>query len=175
MQYQHEYEESFENLDDYLKYKRRLDLDKVEAYVRQQEQQQLESNKTDLPSSDNDLFEIGGLDDDDPYDLLEQTRLERAKYLIANRELFENDLSVDLDIDPDISCPVLTNEERIEKLAALTLSKKNVEETTSEAATGTKSIDVTTPLLDMFDKTECEEVNEILKSREVNKTTKNDV
>lgn len=169
MQYQHDAEESFASLDEYLKYKRRVDLDKVEAFVRQQEleRQKLEVDTT--PSSDVE-YDLGG---DDPQEAFEKSRLERAKYLVANRHLYENDLTLDLDIDPDISCPVLTNEERMEKLARLVANANVCDALTSSSSTMTTTTTTTTTTtvwpvsLDLFDQTECLEVNEILKSREV--------
>lgn len=179
MHYQHDNEESFENLDEYLKYKRRVDLDKVEAFVRQQEEQQQLLDIACPPSAQSSKRTNFDLDDDDDDDeekdenmaeinLLEQSRLERAKYLIANRELFENDLNLDLDIDPDISCPVLTNEERIEKLSSLVADTRVQDEIRAAAVASAAGMGTPTPpRLDLFDTTECIEVNEILKSREV--------
>lgn len=179
MQYQHENEQVFESLDEYFRYKRRVDLDKVEAFVRQQEQHQLADRIDEMPPSTTSSDESDTIltttaaaaatavaSSDSALDLFEQARLERAKNLLANRDVYENDLSIDLDIDPDISCPVLTNEERIEKLAGLVIATASPP-TTNESDFAGEEESNTTVSLDLFDRSECEEVNEILKSREV--------
>lgn len=134
MHYKHDREESFSSLEEYFKYKRRVDLAKLEAFVRQQDEQQDDGNELNASLDINE----------------EMSRVEKAKMVLANRELFENDLNLDLEMDPDISCPVLNNEERMEKLVS------------SDDGQAT-----TTASLEMFDKTECDEVNAIIKSREI--------
>jgi len=147
MQYKHDWEESFPSVEEYLRFKRRADLDKLEAYVRQHEQKQLllmASETTMNETNSSEALQPSALE------IYEQDRLERSRLILARRDVFENDLSTDLDIDPDISCPVLTNEERMEKLAS------GSQDETDRAVS-----------IEFFDQTECEEVNEILKSREV--------
>jgi hypothetical protein len=206
MQLKHGWQESFATIDDYLKYKRRADLDKLESYVHQCERERQkralsaaiaseEEYTTTTTSADEtttktvktsvsvgeETNEENDEDIEDPEmaaaNLLEQqeeSMLESAKEILAHRHVFENDLELDLYLHPDISCPVLTNEERIEKLLSI-LAPKDENETSEDDSNGVdlpvsiaeSNASSSSTTLSHFDRNECEEVNEILKSREV--------
>lgn len=206
MQLKHGWQESFATIDDYLKYKRRADLDKLESYVHQCEREREkralsaaiaseEEYTTTTTSADEtttktvktsvsvgeETNEENDEDIEDPemaaasllVEQQEESMLESAKEILAHRHVFENDLELDLYLHPDISCPVLTNEERIEKLLSI-LAPKDENETSEDDSNGVdlpvsiaESNASSSSTLSHFDRNECEEVNEILKSREV--------
>lgn len=137
MQLKHEWKETFESVEDYLKAKRRSDLSKLEAYVKKRDMEIENGENIGQIQTDNiDPFYLEGIE-------MEREKLERAKIILTNREQFESDITLDLNLDPDILCPILSNKERLEKLANVGMIGNKV------------------------DKKEAKEVTEILKSREV--------
>lgn len=96
MKFNHECVETFSSLDQYLKYKRKCDLDKLENYLNSKSQ----PSSTDLSVNVNEL----------------QVKMEKLKSVLENKKYYEENVDLELNIDPDILCPILNTTERKEKL-----------------------------------------------------------
>ncbi|CAF0958723.1 unnamed protein product [Brachionus calyciflorus] len=106
MFYTHSDFDSFENQDDFLKYKRKADLDKIEEYI-----QSLDDNQ--LPP-------------------LGDETINHAREVIKKRTFYEENIDEELRVSVDILCPILTLDQRLEKLYKLGFLKEQIDKSESE-------------------------------------------
>lgn len=106
MGYFHNDYETFLTQDDFLKIKRKLDLDKISFFINSIE-------KNELPP-------------------LNEGIIERAKEVLGKRDFYEENIEEDLGISADIMCPILTLEQRIEKLVNLGYLREEIDKKESE-------------------------------------------
>lgn len=92
MDYSHFSYEKFDTQEDYFKYKRKYDLAKLDCY---------------LAKTTSEISE--------EFKLLDPN-LDRVKTILEKREYYENNIDEDLNVHADIMCPILSLQERLEKL-----------------------------------------------------------
>lgn len=106
MFYCHYHFDSFQSQDEFLKFKRKMDLDKVEEYVSSLDSEQ-------LPVSSDSC-------------------LDRAREVIKKRVYYEEHVEDDLGVSPDILCPILTLEQRLDKLYKIGYLKDEIDKEESD-------------------------------------------
>jgi hypothetical protein len=108
MNYRHSYIEKFQSLDEYFKFKRSVHLNKLE----------IELNNVKNENNDE-------LDKED------QDYVNKINDILSKKNVYENDINIDLPISSDIFCPILSPNERIKKLAEFGYSTSDLDMTES--------------------------------------------
>ncbi|RNA18618.1 cysteine serine-rich nuclear 3 [Brachionus plicatilis] len=106
MEYFHNDYDSFLTQEEFLKFKRKLDLDRIQNFL----------NSTDSN-------ELSPLNDE---------IIDRAKEVLSKRDYYEENIEQDLAISADILCPILTVEQRIEKLIDMGYDRDEIDIKESE-------------------------------------------
>ena len=107
MNYKHSHIEKFETLDDYFKFKRRVHLNKLEK-----ELNQVTNENEELDNEDKDY-------------------INKINEILNKKNVYENDINIDLPISSDVFCPILSPNERINKLAEFGYSTSDLDLTES--------------------------------------------
>ena len=107
MNYKHSHIEKFETLDDYFKFKRSVHLNKLEK-----ELNQVTNENEELDNEDKDY-------------------INKINEILNKKNVYENDINIDLPISSDVFCPILSPNERINKLAEFGYSTSDLDLTES--------------------------------------------
>ena len=107
MEYLHHDYQSFFTQEEFIKFKRKLDLEKISQF-------------------------LNSIENDSESTLLNEAIVERAKEIMSKRKYYEENIEQDLGISADIICPILTVEQRIEKLVNIGYNREDIDQNESE-------------------------------------------
>lgn len=107
MKYWHHDFQSFDCQEEFIKYKRKQDLDKINHF-------------------------LNSIDTSSELTFINDANTEKAKEIISKRDYYEENIEQDLGISADIVCPILTVEQRIEKLINIGYSREEIDKNESE-------------------------------------------